>query len=73
MQSTVRLLLFVRTGKGWDIVSRGAIVNIAGDDCVYIGPGPDGTSYFWLGPGDYRYLTLDQLNGFGYTLAEKYP
>lgn len=67
------ILLWRQTGKGWDIVSRGAKVNIMGDNCIYIGPAPDMTSYFWLQPGDYRWLTLQQLNNAGYTLSPQYP
>lgn len=73
MQYMQGVLLWTRTGKGWDIVSRGATVNICGDNAVYIGPAPDMTSYFWLKPGDFRWLTLEQLNQFGYTLSEAYP
>lgn len=73
MAHMIGVLLWQRTGKGWDIVSRGATVNIAGDDCVYIGPAPDLTSYFWLNANDARKLTLEQLEGFGYTLSPSYP
>jgi hypothetical protein len=73
MKHMATMLLWQRTGKGWDIVSRGGIVNICGDDCTYVGPAPDMTSYFWLRAGDCRCLTLEQLENFGYTLSETYP
>lgn len=70
----IGFLLWQRDGTNWEIVSRGSTVNIAGDNCIYIGPAPDMTTYFWLAPGDYRYLTLEQLEQFGYTLTDKlYP
>lgn len=73
MRDLIKLMLWQRQGREWDLISRGATLNIAGDECVYIGPAPDFTSYFWLKPGDYRWLTLEQLESFGYTLSPEYP
>jgi hypothetical protein len=69
----IQMQLWLRNGNGWDIVSRGATVNIFGDICTYIGNAPDLTTYFWVAPGDYRYLVLEQLEQAGYTLARTYP
>jgi hypothetical protein len=73
MKLPIQLQLWGRSGKGWDIFSRGATISVFGDEVVYIGPTPELTAYFWVSSGDCRYLTLAQLGEAGYTLSETYP
>ncbi len=72
-QDTIKLMLWKRKGSSWDIYSRGSTLEIYGDECVYIGPAPDRTTYFWVSSGDYRYLTEQQLAEAGYRLSPTYP
>jgi len=73
MQHTIGLHLWTIGAKGVDIVSRGAVVDVYGDSCNYVGPSPDGSAYFWLYPGECRSLAGDQLKQAGYVLAPKMP
>lgn len=70
MKSTVTHILFRFKGETvTDIVSRGALVEIYGAECCYIGPAPDGTAFFWVAPGDCRYLTAEQLRVEGLAIV----
>lgn len=70
MRGTIPIMLcgLDRKGEACDVYSRGSVHTIYGYECVYVGPAPDGTAYFWLAPGDIRGLNAEQLAEHGLEL-----
>lgn len=73
MKQTQKQMLWTIGAKGVDIVSRGAIVNVLGTECNYVGPSPDGQALFWIEPNHYRSLEGQELQQAGFLLKETVP
>lgn len=72
MKSTIgiQLVRLDRNGEMRDLFSRGAVVEVYGVECCYMGPTPDGLAWFWIGPGDVRPLDSEQLRFNNFVLTD---
>lgn len=65
MKGNVTLNLWNIAATPAAFVHRGSVLTIGGVECAFLGCGLDHTAYFWLGPGNARYMSNDELWAFG--------
>lgn len=70
MKGAVEYILWDMRGKHPEIVSRGYVIDVCGDEVLYLGCTPDRSAYFWFGPGKARWMTEEQLAEVGFILHD---
>jgi hypothetical protein len=50
--------------RGPKMVLPGQVLNIGGIECSFVGISLDHSAYFWIGPGNARYMNNDEMRRF---------